>query len=171
MRSPFLFLLLAIIFTSCSGNSSNNPGNTATVAKKYPGIGETIKTGYFEVKVTSAKFYKFITAREGLINFKKDAKDRYLLLGITIKNTDKEARTLFDAGPILINVNNKEYSFDRPEPTNAEGWGLSPEALNPTISKSTFLVYKIPREMTGDVLWRPNRADVNQKIALEGLNF
>jgi hypothetical protein len=171
MRNLLLLLLLAFIFTGCSGNSSNESGNAANIAKKYPGIGETVKTGYFEVKVNSAKFYKFITAREGLINFKKDAKDRYLLLGITIKNTDKEARTIFDAGPIMINFNNKEYSFDRPEPTNAEGWGLSAEPINPAESKTTFLVYKIPREMTGEVFWRPDKTDVKKMISIEGLNF
>jgi hypothetical protein len=171
MRNLFWLILLAIFFTGCSGNSTNESGNASSIAKKYPGIGETIKTGYFEVKVNSAKFYKFITAREGLINFKKDAKDRYLLLGVAIKNTDKEARTSFDPGQLLIKVNNKEYSFDRPEPTNADGWGLSAEPINPAESKTTFLVYKIPREMTGEVLWRPNRADTNQLISLEGLNF
>ncbi|MEI6684196.1 MAG: DUF4352 domain-containing protein [Bacteroidota bacterium] len=157
-----LFIMLVLI-AGCDNPNSETVKNDEN---KSIGIGQVLKTEYFDVTVNSAKFYKSVKAQEGLIDLPADSAIRYLLINVTFKNTNTESRTLFEGGPILINYNGKEYSYDEPEPTMAEGWGIFMDAINPMLTKTTYLVYKIPREIKGDVFWRPNRADDDQKILL-----
>ena len=166
MKNVVLIILSALLFAQCDTPATDGTTTKSDNTPKITQIGQTLKTEYFDVTVNSAKFYKSVKAQEGMIDFQEDQAVRYLLLNVTFKNTDTESRTLFDGGPILINFNNKDYSFDQPETTIAEGWGIFLEAINPMLSKTTFLVYKIPKEIKGDFYWRPNRADNDQKIFL-----
>ncbi len=154
---------MLVLIAGCDNPNSETVKNDEN---KSIGIGQVLKTEYFDVTVNSAKFYKSVKAQEGLIDLPADSAIRYLLINVTFKNTNTESRTLFEGGPILINYNGKEYSYDEPEPTMAEGWGIFMDAINPMLTKTTYLVYKIPREIKGDVFWRPNRADDDQKILL-----
>ena len=58
-------------------------------------------------------------------------------------------------GSVWINYNGKDYEFDKSESIMAEGWGLVLDQINPLISKTTNLVYKIPAEIKGDIYWQP----------------
>jgi len=58
-------------------------------------------------------------------------------------------------GSVWINYNGKDYEFDKSESIMAEGWGLFLDQINPLISKTTNLVYKIPAEIKGDIYWQP----------------
>ena len=88
---------------------------------------------------------------------------------VTFKNTDKESRMLED-GIVLINYNGQEYKFDKSETIMADGWGLFLDQLNPMISKTTNLVYKIPAEISGQAYYMPGRNSDDVKFSLGELS-
>ncbi len=50
-----------------------------------------------------------------------------------------------------------------------EGWGLFLDVINPLMEKTTNLVYKILKELSGRAYWRPGLAATDEKIFLGNL--
>jgi len=87
------------------------------------------------------------------------------MINITFKNIDSESR-LFSEGSVFIDYNNKVYEFDKTEAILADGWGSFFDQLNPLISKTTNLVYKLPSEIKGNAIWVPGRNYDEKKFFL-----
>jgi hypothetical protein len=146
-----------------TASSSDAPTSDST-AKKIK-VGDILHTEFFDVTInavmtqTSIKLPADQEMRSGEGN-------QYLELAVTLKNTDKEDRTMFTGGTVLINVKGTEYKYEDAETVDREGFGLIYEKINPMVTKTTILVYKIPTGLDGDVYYRPGRAEDNQIIYL-----
>jgi len=90
---------------------------------------------------------------------------RYLIIDAIYKNIDTESRMLSE-GSVWINYNGSDYEFDKTETIMEEGWGIFLDQINPLMSKSTKIVYKVPEEVKGEVYWQPGRAEEEQFIYL-----
>jgi Domain of unknown function (DUF4352) len=133
-----------------------------------PTIGQTLKTDYFDVTVNKAGLQHEISTGNQFADKTADEGNQFLVFNTTFKNTDKESRML-TKGTVYITYNGKEYEFDKAETIMLEGWGLMLDQINPLTSKTTNLVYKIPKEITGPAYFRPGRADKDQRIFLGDL--
>ena len=102
-------------------------------------------------------------------NLKEEKGNKYLIMNVTFKNTDKESRMLME-GTVYIDYNNTRYEFDKSETVMIEGWGLMLDQINPLTSKTTNLVYKIPAEINGDAFWNPGRSDKKQMFYLGNID-
>jgi hypothetical protein len=60
-------------------------------------------------------------------------------------------------GSLFMNIEGRMYEFDNTETVMASGWGLFFDQLNPFTSKTTKIVYMIPRDVKADVYWVPGR--------------
>ncbi|MDH5379698.1 MAG: hypothetical protein OEW75_02530 [Cyclobacteriaceae bacterium] len=69
-------------------------------------------------------------------------------------------------GVLYINYNGKEYKFDHAEPVMLDGWGIMLDQINPLTSKTTYIVYKIPKEISGSVYYKPGRSGKGHLIYL-----
>jgi len=158
MRIIFI-ALTALLLSNCGQTKTETNSNAATVPEAKPiGIGEVLKTDYFAVRVNKVSVKNSVTIDGyGISDLKADADNKYLIINVTFKNTDNESRMIVD-GNVLINYNGKDYTFDKSEVVLAEGWGLFLDQINPLTSKTTNLVYKIPKELTGTAYYNPGRS-------------
>lgn len=156
------------------GNNNDNPGtgNTnqaaASEATSATGIGQTLKTAYFEVTVSKAGLTNKINTGNEFSDLAAEPGNQFLLITATFKNIDNESRMLTD-GAVFINYNGKEYEFDKSEVVMADGYGLLLDQINPLTSKTTKLVYKLPAEIKGPAYYQPGRANDDEKIFLGNL--
>ncbi len=92
----------------------------------------------------------------------------YLIINASFKNTDNESRMLVD-GSVWINYKGKDYQFDHSETIMLEGWGVLLDQINPLTTKTTNLVYKLPKEIKGPAYWQPGRTSSSERIFLGNL--
>lgn len=159
--------LVLIIIIANSGKSDSGSSNTEP-AKSYPGIGQTLKTEYFEVTIDEVSLTKKIKNSDEFLEKKPDEGNQFLVMNTTFKNIDNESRMITD-GSVFINYNGKEYEYDKSEFLGVDGYGLFLDQINPLTSKTTKLVYQIPLGINGPAYYKPGRADDDQKIFLGNL--
>ena len=134
-------------------------------SSKLVTVQEVLKTDYFDITANSVELVS--NAKTGSFSdLPREAGNLYLIINATFKNTDTESRMIMD-GSVFINYNGKEYEFDKAESILAEGWGTMLDQINPLTSKTTNLVWKIPEEINGTVIWKPGRASSGQGITFD----
>lgn len=153
-------------------NNNADAGSTssATAASSATGIGigQTLKTDYFEVTVSKAELTNKVKTGNEYSDVTAEQGNQFLIMTTTFKNIDNESRMLID-GSVFINYNGKDYEFDKSEMIAAEGFGLFLDQMNPLTSKTTKLVYKLPSEIKGPAYYKPGRAGDDEKIFLGDL--
>jgi len=171
-----VILILGII-ASLSSDKKGSTANTETAAastasapssqsSSQVAIGQTLKTDYFDVTVNKASVTRKIKDPSGIgMNAEADPGTKFLVINVTYKNTDSESRMVLD-GSVFVDHSGKELNFDNSETLMIDGYGLFLDQLNPLISKTTNLVYKIPEEATGAAYYNPGRSDNDERIAL-----
>jgi hypothetical protein len=168
--------ITSITLASCGGGSSNNSANqnsTSNAEAKEEvkssgsevGIGQVLKTQYFEITVNKVETSNRVNTGNQFVNKEPEKGNKFLIMDVSMKNIDSESRML-DAGTVIINYNGKDYQFDKAETILLEGWGLLLDQINPLTTKNTKLVYKIPDEITGEAKWNPGRTDSDELINL-----
>ena len=157
----FGYLLLYFIKNNDFNSSNDEQTNSQSEENLRIGIKQTLHANYFDVIVNKVSIQDDIDSA----NLKREQGIKYLIINATFKNTDKESRMMTD-GSVWINYNGKELEYDNSETTLINGWGIFLDQINPLISKTTNLVYKIPKELKGDMFWQPGRADNTQRIFL-----
>lgn len=163
-----LSLLFALLSCQPSNNSTteNQQAIESAPSSNAVGIGQPLKTDYFEVTVNKVSLAQTLPDNSGLgMDVKADPGTKFLVINVTFKNTDSESRMAVD-GSVHINYGGKDYNFDSSETVMLDGYGLLLDQLNPLIQKTTNLVYKIPAEVTGDAYYNPGRADSDERIIL-----
>jgi hypothetical protein len=168
---PLMLIASGIMISgliSC-GEESSTQTEVATSGEEKKvsaevGIRNTLKTEYFDVTVDDVKTRKSVKIDE-FQDLKEEAGNKYLIIDVTLKNTDKESRMMFD-GMVIIKADGQEYKYEEAETILADGWGLIMDNVNPLVTKKTKLVYKIPEELKGTAYYNPARSDADQVINL-----
>lgn len=170
------FILFGITSTdSNSGkkstdNTTANSDETSTTEQENSEsagvqIGQVLKTEYFDIVVNKASIESKVSTGNEFADLEAEQGNKYLIINATFKNTDTESRMLME-GSVWISANGKEYEFDKAETIMLEGWGLLLDQINPMVSKTTNLVYKIPADLKGTASWQPGRSDSDERIIL-----
>jgi len=133
--------------------------------ESIPTVGDKVNTNYFEISLNKVWIDSKIKTGNQFSDIGPEAGNKFLIINITFKNIDNESR-LFSEGSVFIYYNNKIYEFDNTETILAEGWGSFFDQLNPLISKTTNIVYKIPSEIKGNAVWVPGRNYDEKKFFL-----
>ena len=162
----FIVILVASTGESKTKDKSETESNKTTTVKSYPKIGEILKTEYFDVTVNKIAVTDFINFHNEFMNVKAGNGNKFLLLNVTVKNTDTESRMMFSDGIIWMNYNGKEYKFETSETILAEGWGFIMDDINPLVSKTTNIAYKIPSDIKGEAYFQSGRSNDDERIFL-----
>lgn len=118
------------------------------------GIGSTANIGYFDVTLHSAIIH--IGLPENTVSLDGDQDDgQYVEMVIEYRNTDSESR-MTDPGYITIENEGKRLIFDARANLIGEGYWVDKQ-LNPLLSHSGRIFFKIPSSITGVVRWVPGR--------------
>ncbi|HTF17868.1 MAG TPA: DUF4352 domain-containing protein [Chryseolinea sp.] len=153
-----------------SNNSNYSPAGanepaTEASATASVGIGQVMHTDYFDVIVNKATIQESVNTGNQFTDLEPETGILYLVINASFKNTDNESRMILD-GSVWVNYNGKKYEFDKSETIMQEGWGLLLDQINPLITKTTNLVYKISTEIKGPAYYQPGRANNDQLILL-----
>lgn len=156
--------ILILILMLIPKSESNEPLASANTTQKQVPLNTPLQTKYFQVTVTDVKISKSVKTGNQFSDLKPEEGNKFVILGITLKNTDNESRMMFE-GKLIIDYNGKQYSFEQSEPVFAEGWGIT-ENINPMVTKKTKVVYKIPDEISGTAYYNPARSENDEVIFL-----
>lgn len=128
--------------TQASLSSAKSSKSSDVVSAK---IGDQVEAGNFIYRVDSIKFRKHIGNQ-----FSRETADGvYLLIGIRILNTDKEAHTLDNSLFKLTDSKGVEYESSQQASTAFEmsgGKTLFLKQCQPNIQTDGFLVFEVPSE-------------------------
>jgi len=160
-----IFFVFAVASGSDDKKTSDNSSTTETKKESLPTIGQELQTDYFLVTLNKVETKNKVSTGNEFADLKAEQGNKYLIINVTFKNTDKESRMLME-GTVYIDYNGTRYEFDKSETLLVEGWGLMLDQINPLTSKTTNLVYKIPAEITGEAYWNPGRSDKDQMFYL-----
>lgn len=159
MKKTYIVIsLLIICFCSCESNTTANKAESTNTDKKQINVGDTLHSQYFDIVVNKASVGNMINTGNEYTDVKADDGTTFFVLNSTFKNIDTESRMMFD-GDLIINHDGKKYTYDHSETIMLDGFGLFLEQINPLLSKTTNLVYKIPANLTGKAYWHPARTD------------
>jgi hypothetical protein len=169
-----IFVILGIIVIASIYNKKsikdNNYNNSDTQSSNpILKIGDVLKTEYFDVVVNKISISDKVSTGNEFADKGTEQGNRFLIINVTFKNTDKESRMLFD-GSLWINYNGRDYEFDKSETIMYDGWGLFLDQINPLISITTNLVYKIPIEIKGPAFYQPGRSSKSDLIFLGNID-
>ena len=150
---------------SSTSGSSSSPTEQKIETQKGVGIGQVLHTDYFDITVNSVDIKNKVSTGNQFADLKPESGSKLLIMNVSIKNTDKESRMPFD-GSVWIEYNGTKYEYDKAETILLDGWGLLLTQLNPLITKTTNIVYKIPAEVKGPATWNPGRSSSDEIIRL-----
>ncbi len=165
----FIYSVASMFSEESHRNNYQNTSSVNTNKVKYLNIHEILHTRYFEVTVNKIDIYDKVLTGNKFADLKPESGIRYLVLNVTYKNTDIESRRILEGSIYIVDDNNKKYKFDKSEHVMSDGWGLTLERINPLVSKTANLVYKIPATIKGSVYYNPGRSDDTQLIFLGNL--
>lgn len=142
-----------------NGSTDSKTSSSAPSSKTYK-IGETAHVGYTSYLVQKA-FYRNTLSDNPYMNQAPDAS--YLFVEITVRNDDKEARTI--APFKLVDESGAKYE------TTSKAWSVNGsigvlDSLNPGVQKHGYIVFDVPKgkhyklEISGGY-WSPDKAFVD----------
>jgi hypothetical protein len=142
-----LFIIIGIVAVATDDGKENAQVKSASTKTGAVKKGETLHTEYFDYKINRVYTTDGIII-DGVQDLKKEEGNKYLVIDLTVKNTDKESRVMFD-GIVIRNDGSQEYKYEQSETVLEDGWGFILDNINPGVTKQTKVVYKIPADATG----------------------
>lgn len=89
---------------------------------------------------------------------------KFVVIDATFKNEDSEGRLPSEGSLIIITPEKKELRFDTSESVMHKGYGIYFKSVNPLVTMPTKIVYRIPDDITGEVLWEPGRNSEGKRL-------
>lgn len=161
--SAFIFMAIASSSDEKGGDGNGAASSSTESSSKVVELGQPLQTDYFSVKVNKFDLKDKVSTGNEFADLKKEEGNKYVIINVTLKNTDSESRMMFD-GELLVKSGGKDYKYENAETVMAEGWGILMENINPGVTKTTNIVYKVPSDLKGDVYYVPARSSEMIKI-------
>ena len=149
--------LAVVILAGCSPEAGPASAQAQSVPAAASHIGDSVQTDLFLVTVNG------VNESDQVEGTSAGAGNKFVILDVTIKNTDAEGR-MFTPGELIAQYQGRELTFDDTETVLADGYLLL-ETLNPLTTVSGKIVYKVPAELTGPLAWQPGRDDKRISLA------
>lgn len=116
----------------------------------------TARIEHFDITVDSCEVRDTVGARNQAAEPDAWTDSRYLVIQAGFKNTDTEGRLPL-AGSVLLTVGGKTLEYDHTETVLEQGFGIGLQPVGPLLTLRTKIVYRIPRDVDGEVFWQPGR--------------
>jgi len=170
----FAWLFVALLIIGSQGNRHNGGSDGGATASQSTqatpqqntlfAVGQSFRTDYFEVTVNDVSATAAIDTGNQFTSMRADSGNQFLLLNITIRNIDDESR-MFSDGSAFLETGGKRYEFDHPETIIDDRFSLM-EQINPMVSKTINIAYKIPDGVEADAYWIPGRNSHDAQVSL-----
>lgn len=155
----------AIEKVASEDNESSSEQRTEEDEYTVVEVGQPLETRYFAITVNKVTVSDRVRTGNQFFDLPREEGNKYLIINATFKNIDNESRMIME-GSVLIGYKGDFYEYDKTEMIMAEGFGTMLDQINPLVSKTTKIVYKLPEEITGIALWQPGRSGSKEFINL-----
>lgn len=119
--------------------------------------------GYFDVKVNNCYVTQNPVPNNKYASPEQWPGSRFLVIEALFKNLDNEGR-LPSEGDLIITDGERRLKYDTTESIPLDGFGIYLQSINPLVTMPTKIVYRIPNEVEGEVLWVPGRNSTNKPL-------
>lgn len=113
--------------------------------------------GYFDVSVKSCIVASTVGTKYQISEPEKWDGSQFVVVDARFRNMDKEGRLPFEGSLIIKAPNGDEFKYDNSETIMAKGYGIYFKSVNPLVTMPTKIVYRIPSDIEGEILWEPGR--------------
>lgn len=120
--------------------------------------------GHFTVGMNSCEIKSSVGTNNRFSEPDSWAGSKFVVIDATFKNEDSEGRLPSEGSLIIITPEKKELRYDTTESVMQKGYGIYFKSVNPLVTMPTKIVYRIPAEITGEVLWEPGRNPEGKKL-------
>lgn len=120
--------------------------------------------GHFTVGMNSCEIKSSVGTNSRYSEPDAWAGSKFVVIDATFKNEDSEGRLPSEGSLIIITPNRKELRYDTTESVMQKGYGIYFKSVNPLVTMPTKIVYRIPEDITGEVLWEPGRNPEGKKL-------
>ena len=120
--------------------------------------------GNFDISVDSCSVGPSVGVKNRYSEPDKWEGSQFVVLDARFKNVDKEGRLPFEGSLIIKTPNGDELRYDNTETIMQEGYGIYFKSVNPLVTLPTKIVYRIPTDIEGEILWEPGRNDEGKRL-------
>lgn len=113
--------------------------------------------GYFRTDLNACTVSQTAGTGSSYAEPEKWKGSQFLILDVAFKNGDSEARLPLEGDLIIKQPNGNLLRYDSSETIIAEGYGIGVKPINPFVTMTTKIVYRIPNDISGEVRWEPGR--------------
>lgn len=115
------------------------------------------RLGYFDISVKSCSVSSVVGTKSKYSEPEKWEGSQFVVIDARFRNMDKEGRLPFEGSLIIKTPNGDELRYDNTENIMEKGYGIYFKSVNPLVTMPTKIVYRIPSDIVGEILWEPGR--------------
>ncbi|WP_070413943.1 hypothetical protein [Pseudomonas lundensis] len=116
---------------------------------------EDAKFGNFQIKRESCKVSKSVGTSNSYSEPEHWDGSQFVIIDARFKNLDSEGRLPSEGSLIVLTSDGRELRYDTTETVMQRGYGIYFKSVNPLVTMPTKIVYRIPTDISGEVLWEP----------------
>lgn len=113
--------------------------------------------GHFNVTAKSCNISSAVGTKNRYSEPEKWDGSQFVVIDVLFKNMDKEGRLPLEGRLIIKTPEGEELKYDSTETIMESGYGIYFKSVNPLVTMPTKIVYRIPSDIVGEVLWEPGR--------------
>jgi len=136
------------------------------LSKVYPTIGKVLKTSYYDFIVNKTKVTDNVSIIPNLMDIAPENGYRFLIVYLTIRNTDHIKRKNLKHGEVWICKGGFQYKFkstgSMTSESSVDGLGEKYDHQD----NSSILIYKIPKVLNGAAYFQPTALKMDERISL-----
>lgn len=132
-----------------------------SISKFSPRFG---RFGYFDITVENCGISSSVGTKNKYSEPSKWEGSQFVVLDARFRNVDKEGRLPSEGSLIIKTPNGDELRYDNTESIMSEGYGIYFKSVNPLVTMPTKIVYRIPTDIEGEILWEPGRNDEGKRL-------
>ncbi len=117
--------------------------------------GNTAKVAGLQISANSCVTSGKLGMSNPFLEPKLSSGSKFLVLDASFKNTATSSRYV-SPGSVMVSKNGNIYKFDKFKMIASDGFGVGSDPINPLITYRTKLVYVIPSDLTGKIIWQPD---------------
>lgn len=118
---------------------------------------EDAKFGNFQIKRESCKVSTSVGTSNPYSEPERWDGSQFVVIDARFKNLDTEGRLPSEGSLIIQTSDGRELRYDTTETVMQRGYGIYFKSINPLVTMPTKIVYRIPTDISGEVLWEPGR--------------
>lgn len=113
--------------------------------------------GHFKVELNDCRISQSVGTGSIYTEPEQWPGSKFVVIDAAFKNSDSEGRLPNEGNLIIKQPDGTVLLYDNTETILKKGYGIYLQSVNPLVTMPTKIVYRIPDDVTGEILWQPGR--------------